>query len=228
MEKDQIKNGVGKVASGAATGASIGGPWGAVAGAAVGLGSAIIGGIASSKENKRARQLLQEQKDDNRRWYEMNMAQDYTRRTENQALINKQRDLLRDQTRQVRATNVVAGGTDEAVSAQKQVANETMADTMSNISAQATARRDAVENMYRQTKAQIENQEIAEHKAQAGEVAAATGQAVSAGLDLINVAGNVIAAKKQGATGTSVPVSTETTVATAEPKNKIFNLKKNS
>ena len=58
------------------------------------LGGAIYGGIKSGKYNRQADALRTGMKDDNKRWYDVKMAHDYTQRADVQAAIKKQRELL--------------------------------------------------------------------------------------------------------------------------------------
>lgn len=204
---DEITKGIGKVASGAATGASIGGPYGAIAGAAVGLGSAIIGGVNSANENRQRTRRLQEDKEDLRRWYEMTKNMDYTQRLQAKAVMNEQRDLMRKQTNQVRATNVVAGGTEESESAQKQIYNQGVHEVARDLSVQGEAQRESqmreIRNEIAQKDAQLYNESV--NKSQ--NIANATGKAVESAENLINVAGSAIGTIKNGQTGESVPAS---------------------
>lgn len=159
----------------------------AIAGGVGALGSAIYGAIASGKANRRAQQLIQQQKEDNKRWYETKMSQDYTLRTDAQAAINRQRELLDEQYKRAKATNVVAGGTDEAVAMQKEAANKAAGQTIADIASNASNYKDNVEKQYKQTDAQLTQQQAQIQQQQASAIAQAAGQAVNAG---VNVVGN--------------------------------------
>ena len=149
------------------------------------LGSAIYGAFKSSKANNQARKLIQQQRDDNKRWYDVKMSQDYTQRADVQAAIKKQRELLDEQYKRARATNAVAGGTDEALALQKQAANNAVADTMTNVASNAAAYKDNVEQQYRANDAALNQQQAQSYQQQAAQTAAAASQAVNAGLNLV-------------------------------------------
>lgn len=151
--------------------------------AAATLGSAIYGAVASSKQNKKAQQLLQQQRDDNRNWYNAKMSEDFTMRSDAQALINKQRELLNEQYKNAKATNVVAGGSDASVAMQKAAANDAMAQTMSNIASEAASYKDQVEQQYRSQDAALNQQQAQNYANQAQATAAAASQTVNAGLN---------------------------------------------
>lgn len=159
----------------------------AAIGAGLALGSAIYGGIKSSAANNRARKLIQQQRDANQRWYDTKMAEDYTLRTDAQAAINRQRELLNEQYKRARKTKVVSGGTDEAEALQKEAANRSLSDTTTEIAAQASNYKDNVERQYRAQDAALNQQQAQSYQQQAAQTAQAASQAVNAG---INLAGN--------------------------------------
>ena len=153
---------------------------GQIIGAAAQVGSAIYGAVKSSEANKKAQQMIQNQRDENRKWYDQKMAEDYMQRSDVQNVLRKQRELLNEQYQRARATNVVAGGTDEVLALQQQAANDAMGDTMADIAAQASSYKEGVENQYRAQDAALTEQQIANEQAKAQSIAAAAGQVGSA------------------------------------------------
>lgn len=154
-------------------------------GVGLALGSAIISSIASASQNNKARNLVSQQKRENDEWYKTKMSSDYTQRSDAQALLNKQREMLAEQYKRARATNAVAGGSEESLAAQKQVAAQTAGDTITNIASQASAYKDNVEQQYRATDNALTQQQVQTHQQQAKEIARAGAQAVNAGVSLI-------------------------------------------
>lgn len=157
----------------------------AAIGAGLSLASAIYGGIKSSQANNRARKLIQQQRDANKRWYDTRMAEDYTMRTDAQAAINRQRELLNEQYDRARKTGVVSGATDEAIAMQKEAANKALSDTTANIASQASAYKDNVERQYRAQDAALNQQQVQNNQQQAAQTAQAASQAVNAGVNLL-------------------------------------------
>jgi hypothetical protein len=153
---------------------------GAIIGAAAQIGSSIYGAVKSSQANKKAQQMIQNQRDENQRWYDQKMAEDYTQRSDVQNVLRKQRELLDEQYQRARATNVVAGGTDESLALQQQAANKTMGDTMADIAAGASAYKDSIEQLYRAKDDAINQQLIGVQQAKAQSIANAAGQVGSA------------------------------------------------
>lgn len=149
---------------------------GAIAGAAIQAGSSIYGAIKSSQANKRAMDILKARKEENKKWYEDKMSEDYMQRSDVQNVLRKQRDLLSEQYKRARATTLVAGGTDEALALQQQGANEAMGETMADIAAQASDYKESVENQYRTTDAALDQMEMGIHQQKAQSIATAAGQ----------------------------------------------------
>lgn len=158
---------------------------GTLIGAAAQVGSSIYGAIKSSQANKRAEKLLQNQRDENQKWYDQKMSEDYSQRTDVQNVLRKQRELLQDQYKRARATNVVAGGTDESLALQQQAANDAMGETMADIAANADTYKEGVENQYRTQDAALNQQQIANEQNRAQTIANAAGQVGSAASGLM-------------------------------------------
>ena len=168
----------------------------AIAGGVGALGSAIYGAIASSKENEKSRNLIQQQRAENKKWYESTNLKDYTQRTDAQSVLTKQREMLDDWTTRARATNVVAGGSDESVAMQKQQAADAQAKTMSDIASAGASYKDQVEQQYRANDAALNQQQAQTHANQAAATAQAAAQAVNAGVNLVGMGIDAKYAKK--------------------------------
>ena len=130
------------------------------------------------------------------------MNEDYLGRSDAQAVLKKQRELLDQQYRRARAMNVVTGGSDEALALQERAANDSLASTLTNIAGRSDIYRDSAEQQYRAQEAQLTGQQIAAESQRAQNIAAAASQGVSAGLNLL---GNDIRSLE----GTKVPQSQE-------------------
>jgi hypothetical protein len=77
------------------------------------------------------------------------------------------------------------GGTEAGIAAQQQAANKMLADTMSNIAQNATARKDAVESQYLQNEAALSQQQQGVYNQQAANSTAAANQGMAAGMSLL-------------------------------------------
>jgi hypothetical protein len=149
------------------------------------LGSAIYGAVKSSQNAKRARQLIQNQRDENQRWYNTKMNEDYTLRTDVQNAINRQRELLDEQIKRANARSVVGGASEEQAALAKEAANKSVAQATADIAAEGANYKDRVEQQYRANDAALNQQQAQTYQQQAAQVAQAAGQAVNAGLNLV-------------------------------------------
>ena len=186
------------------------------------LASAIYGAVASSKQNKKAQQQIQQQRDDNRAWYNAKMSQDYTQRSDAQAVINRQRELLEEQMKNANAAGTVTGASDASIAMQKAAANDAMAQTMSDIASEASDYKDQVESQYRAQDSALAQQQAQNDANQAQATAAAAGQAVNAGLNLI---GNTAAmpGKPKAAAAATPGMDTSAAAGAAYANQKLNN-----
>lgn len=159
--------------------------------AALAVGSALAGAVSSliaakksAQAQRNADNLINQQQRENQSWYNTKMSQDYTQRADALAAINKQRELLQEQYKVARATNDVAGGSDAQLAAQKELANQSVAQTMSDIAVNGAQAKDAAEQQYLQTKSALTQQQVGNLQNKAGNISAAGGQALSAGVNL--------------------------------------------
>ena len=160
-----------------------------------GVSSLASTGIAARKSKQQAdaaRQAYNQETEAQRRkienWYNIRSNQDYTRRADVQAALTKQR------YKQSRATNVVAGGSEAALAAEKEAANKAMGETIADIAAAGAANQDKLDQMYlgmdnaaSQNMANAgynQNMQQAQQTAQAG--AQASGAAVQMGGALVD------------------------------------------
>lgn len=157
----------------------------AAIGAGVSLASALGNAIAGSIKNKKAQRELESQKEKNDKYHNNVMLSDYTNRSDVQAVLKKQKELLDAQYNRTAKTNAIAGGTDEAAAMQRDSANQSLSDSMTNIAANAAAYKDAEQARYMQSDAAISQQKANLAQSQANNIAQAAGQGVSAGLNMI-------------------------------------------
>lgn len=133
---------------------------GSIIGGVINAGASIYGAYKSAQANNQAQETLANQHNDNQRYYNTMLAQDYIQRTDNQSVLNKTRELLSEAYSKARARNIVAGGTDESLALQQEGANRAIAETMSGIASNASAHKDA-----------ISQQKLAENQQYAGQQA---------------------------------------------------------
>lgn len=152
---------------------------GAGLGIAGSVGSAIFGGSKASKAANQANKLIEQQQTDNQKWYDRRYNEDYSQTAEAQNLMNFARNEAEKQFRRAEGAAAVAGGTEESVARAKRDANEMLSQTASNIAAQGTARKDAIEQQYLNTKNSLTQQQVQNLQQKAQNISAAAGQASS-------------------------------------------------
>lgn len=158
---------------------------GAIIGAAGGLASSIWGGAQAKKAAKDANNELADQRKKNEDWYRRRYNEDYTQSAEAQAAMTRARELAREQMQAARGTAAVMGGTEAGIAAAQGAANDMLADTMSGIAQNATARKDAVESQYLQTENALSQQQQNVYNQQAANSTAAANQGMAAGMSLL-------------------------------------------
>ena len=149
------------------------------------IGSTIYGQIKSNQLNKQAQQELDARRSENKNWYNQKMNEDYMMRSDVQNVLRKQRELLDEQYKRARATNIVAGGTDESLALQQREANRQMGDTMADIAANASSYKDNIEQQYRAQENNLSQQQQQIYTNQANAVAEAAKQANKSGSALL-------------------------------------------
>lgn len=125
---------------------------GGIASAAMKIGSGIFGGIKAAKEAKKQKEMVEQSKRENEAWFNRRYNEDATQRADAQRMLTYVNDSIKNQNRTAAGTAAVAGGSTEAVAAQKAASNAALSGAASNITAQADARKDAIEQQYQANK----------------------------------------------------------------------------
>lgn len=130
---------------------------GSLVGAGLSAVGSIFGGISASKAMKEVRNNLQARKQENRDWYDRRYNEDATQRADAQRILTKTEESIRNRNRQAAGAQAVTGGTEESVAAAKAANNGALAEAASQIAVSADARKDQIEQTYRQRDAQIDD-----------------------------------------------------------------------
>jgi hypothetical protein len=146
--------------------------------------ASIFGGISNAKSYKKIINNLNEQKEENQDWYDQRYNEDSTQRADAQALLTQTEESIRNRNKQAAGAAAVMGGTEESVAAAKAANNTALTDAVSQINAQASNRKDQIEQQYQANKANLNSQinNMQEKKAQS------TAEAIKGASD---AAGNI-------------------------------------
>lgn len=165
--------------------------------------ASIFSGVASLASTKMASDASKEQADKARdaynretsrqrnkvqNWYNIRSNQDYTKRADQQAMFTKWRELAQERFKNTRATNVVAGGSEAELAAEKESMNKAIGDAMAQSAAASAANQDKLDQMYlgmdNQMSQNIANAAYQQGMQQAQQIAAAGGQASGAAVQM--------------------------------------------
>ena len=134
--------------------------WVQVAGIALGAASSILGGLASSRAAKRAEELRQQQDARNDAWFARKYNESYIDTAAGRNAIRQAVDYGKTMTKRAEGAAAVTGGTDAAVAQAKEGANKMIGDTIGNLAAQDTQRKDAAEQTHLSQQAQSTAQQM--------------------------------------------------------------------
>ena len=178
----------------------------ALGSAALGVGSSIFGGIQASKAAREAarRQRAAEARED--AWYNRRYYEDYVDTAAGQNLIRRAKDIYANGIKRAEGAAAVAGGTDAAKAMAKEAGNKAVADTIANVAANDTQRKDHVDNMHRQAQEKFMQMDMARENQRANAITQAAQGASNALMSAAGTLGQEQALK--GASNNSTPVQT--------------------
>lgn len=147
---------------------------------AVGLASSLFGGISASKAAKEAERRQRQAEEKENAWYARRYNQDYVDTAAGQNLVRRATDYARENWRKARGAQAVGGGTDAATAIAKEAGNKMMGDTIADIAAQDTARKDRVDDMHRQAEQKFMQMDVDRANQKAQNITQAAQQASNA------------------------------------------------
>ena len=131
--------------------------WSAILGTGIGAVQAGIGAYQQGQRQRKYDKWLDGQQTNLDKWYQKENSTQMLDTSEGQSAYQGLKRLLRDNSKRVDNSLVKTGGTAESALAQKQQTNNTLADGMSQISAQGTQRKSQLQNMYMQQNNYLRN-----------------------------------------------------------------------
>ena len=163
---------------------------------ALGVGSSIFGANKAKKAARRAQAENQYRTNAEKAWYDKNYNTDYLDTKAGQNLMRRAQEVQDEYVRKADGAAAVGGGTAASVAMAKESANKAMGDTIANVAAQDTSRKQHVEDAHLANTQQLsrERQQIEQQKAQATSDAAQ-----NASNALFNVGVNHLGSQLEGA-----------------------------
>lgn len=150
--------------------------WVAAAAMAAGsVASSLFGANKAKKAARRAQQEVTKRENAEKAWYDKEYNTDYLDTRAGQNLMRRAQEVQDNYVRKADGAAAVGGGTAAATAMAKEAANRSMGDTIANIAAQDTTRKQHVADQHQANIQQLsrERQQIEENKAAATSSAAA-------------------------------------------------------
>lgn len=136
---------------------------------ALGVGSSLFGANKAKKAARRAQAENTYRSNAEKAWYDKEYNTDYLDTKAGQNLMRRAQDVQNEYIRKADGAAAVGGGTAASVAQAKETANKTMGDTIANVAAQDTSRKQHVADAHMQNQMNLsrERQQIEQQKAQA-------------------------------------------------------------
>lgn len=128
------------------------------ASAALGVMGSIFGASKAARERRRQMRALQKNESEEKAWYDKAYNTDYLDTKAGQNLLRRAQEVQDNYIRKADGSAAVGGGTAASVAMAKEAANRTMGNTIANIGANDTARKQQVEDQHRQNRNEINKQ----------------------------------------------------------------------
>ncbi len=162
---------------------------GSIIGGATSALGGLFGGIGARRAAKKARNITNTQLKENEAWYNKNYNQDYTTRSDAQALLGKAREQAKRQYKIADNTGVISGATPEATALQKAAGNQMYANTLSGINQYADRYKQGIMDRYLNTKAELNNRQYNSYMNQSQQWANMATNALTAGMGAMQADG---------------------------------------
>lgn len=183
---------------------------GAASSLALGIGSSLFGANKAKKAARRAQAENQYRTNAEKAWYDKNYNTDYLDTKAGQNLMRRAQEVQDEYIRKADGAAAVGGGTAASVAQAKESANKAMGDTIANIAAQDTSRKQHVEDAHLANTQQLsrERQQIEQQKAQATSDAAQNASNALFNFGVNQLGSELEGAKSQGSSKLANPTPT--------------------
>lgn len=126
--------------------------------AAVSAAGSLIGGNQASKAMNRHKRGVLKQMDENEDWYNRRYNEDATQRADAVRVMEMLNDTIRQRNKARAGQQIVMGGNAASVAAGNEADSRATAEAAARIAAAGEARKDRIEESYRATKQNLQNQ----------------------------------------------------------------------
>lgn len=130
----------------------------AAASAALGVAGSIFGAAKARQAEKKRAEALRRKETNEKAWYDKAYNTDYLDTKAGQNLLRRAQEVQDNYIRKADGAAAIGGGTAASSAMAKEAANRTMGNTIANIGAQDTARKQQIEDLHNQNQMSIEDQ----------------------------------------------------------------------
>ncbi|MCC8071257.1 MAG: MSCRAMM family adhesin SdrC [Bacteroidales bacterium] len=121
----------------------------------VNLASGLLGGLSASKALKKAQSSVKSEITQLDDWYQQRYNETATERADARALLSETSAMLKDSSRRAAARSAVVGSTPEQEALSKSQSTQALAQTVADISSDATSRKDQLATTYQSTRQRL-------------------------------------------------------------------------
>lgn len=177
---------------------------------ALGIGSSLFGANKAKKAARRAQAENQYRTNAEKAWYDKNYNTDYLDTKAGQNLMRRAQEVQDEYIRKADGAAAVGGGTAASVAMAKESANKAMGNTIANVAAQDTSRKQHVEDAHLANTQQLsrERQQIEQQKAQATSDAAQNASNAMFNFGVNQLGSELEGVKSQGSSKLANPTPT--------------------
>lgn len=156
----------------------------AIIGAVAGVAGTGVNALLGAAERRRQQRMLDAEERKNRLWYDRRYNEEGRETAVGQRMLEKMREAQRERMSSVAGRSAVIGGSGAVSAAESAAANKAIGDTVGQLDANQQARRDRIEQQYRQRDAQISAQRANLSAQQQANLANAATQASAIGAQI--------------------------------------------
>lgn len=156
----------------------------AIIGAVAGVAGTGVNALLGAAERRRQQRMLDAEERKNRLWYDRRYNEEGRETAVGQRMLEKMREAQRERMSSVAGRSAVMGGSGAVSAAESAAANKAIGDTVGQLDANQEARRDRIEQQYRQRDAQISAQRANLSAQQQANLANAATQASAIGAQI--------------------------------------------
>lgn len=177
---------------------------------ALGVGSSLFGANKAKKAARRSQAENQYRTNAEKAWYDKNYNTDYLDTKAGSNLLRRAQEVQDEYIRKANGAAAVGGGTAASVAQAKESANKAMGDTIANIAAKDTARKQDVEDTHLENTMELsrERQKVEQQKAEATSDAAQNASNAMFNFGVNQLGSELEGAKSQGSSKLANPTPT--------------------